>query len=68
MASIAPALLQAITQELARLPADPTDLAIAAAQLSGQLDGLARLDELDLLHVEPAVVLLPPAEEPRDDR
>lgn len=64
MASISIQLLQALTQELTRLPATPDDLAIAASQLAVQLDGLARLDALDLLTVEPATVLVPPAEAP----
>jgi hypothetical protein len=64
MAPISIQLLQALTQELTRLPATPGDLAIAASQLAVQLDGLARLDALDLLAVEPATVLVPPAEAP----
>jgi hypothetical protein len=66
MASISVQLLQALTQELTRLPAIPGDLAIAASQLAAQLDGLARLDALDLLAVEPAtvLVLVPPPEAP----
>jgi len=49
---------------LARIPADPTDLTHSAVQLGSQLDGLARLDDLDLLNVEPATVILPPTETP----
>jgi hypothetical protein len=64
MASISVELLQALTQELTRLPAATGDLAIAASQLAAQLDGLARLDALDLLAVEPATVLAPPPEAP----
>ena len=64
MASLSIQLLQALTQELTRLPANPGDLAIAASQLAAQLDGLARLDALDLLAVEPATVLVPPPEAP----
>jgi len=64
MASISVELLQALTQELTRLPAATGDLAIAASQLAVQLDGLARLDVLDLLAVEPATVLVPPSEAP----
>lgn len=64
MAPISTHVLQAISQELSRIPVDPGDLAIAASQLTLQLDGLARLDELDLLAVEPATVLLPPSEGP----
>jgi hypothetical protein len=63
MAPISTQVLQAISQELSRIPVDPGDLAIAAAQLGGQLDGLARLDDLDLLAVEPATVRLSPSED-----
>ncbi len=63
MANVPTQLLQAISQELSRIPADTGDLAIAAAQLSAQLDALSHLDDLDLLTVEPATVLLPPTEE-----
>ena len=62
MVNVSIQLLQALSQELSRIPADPGDLTIAASQIGGQLDGLARLDELNLLAVEPATVLLPPAE------
>ena len=68
MANVSTQLLQALSQELSRIPADPGDLAIAASQIGGQLDGLARLDDLDLLAVEPATVLLPPAEGSRGAR
>jgi len=64
MASVSEELLQSIAEVLARVPADPTDLSSAAVQLGSQLDGLARLDDLDLLMVEPATVVLPPAEAP----
>ncbi len=64
MAPISPHLLQALCQELSRIPATPDDLAVAATQLDSQLDGLARLDDLDLAAVEPATVLLPPTEDP----
>jgi hypothetical protein len=64
MASISTRFLQSLTRHLSRVPASPDDLATAAAQLAAQRDGLARLDELDLLDVEPATVLLPPPEEP----
>ena len=64
MAAISIHLLQALSQELSRIPADPGDLAIAAAQLAAQLEGLIRLDDLDLSAVEPATVLLPPMEGP----
>jgi hypothetical protein len=43
---------------------DPRDLTSIAAQLGGQLDGLARLDDLDLLNVEPATVVVPATEVP----
>ncbi len=62
MAPISIHLLEALSQELSRIPTDPGDLAIAAAQLAAQLEGLARLDDLDLSAVEPATVLLPPME------
>ena len=64
MASVSIQFLQVLTQELSGIPANPGDLAIAATQLGSQLDGLARLDDLDLLAVEPATVLVPPAEAP----
>ena len=68
MAKVSTQLLQALSQELSRIPADSADLAVAASQIGAQLDGLTRLDELDLLAVEPATVLLPPAEECRGVR
>jgi hypothetical protein len=55
-------LLHTIAADLARLPVEAADLPSIAAQLGAQLDGLARLDEFDLLTVEPATVLLPPTE------
>lgn len=68
MTAIPTQMLQALSQELSRIPADPADLPIAAAQIGAQLDGLTRLDELDLLAVEPATVLLPPPEANRGVR
>jgi hypothetical protein len=68
MTNISTQLLQALSQVLSRIPAVPGDLAIAASQIGAQLDGLTRLDDLDLLAVEPATVLLPPAEENRGAR
>lgn len=62
MASISKELLQSIAEVLARVPVDPADLASNATQLGSQLDGLAGLDDLDLLNVEPATMLLPPTE------
>lgn len=62
MASVSTALLQAIADVLARVPVDPNDLASNVVQLDSQLDGLARLDDLELLAVEPATVFLPPGE------
>ena len=59
MTSVSIQLLQALTQELSGIPARPGDLAIAATQLGPQLDGLARLDDLELLAVEPATILVP---------
>jgi len=64
MASVSVQFLQALTQELSGIPANPGDLAIAATQLGSQLDGLARLDDLDLLAVEPVTVFVAPAEAP----
>ncbi len=64
MTTISTQFLQAISQELSRIPTDSRELAIAASQLGAQLDGLARLDNLDLLAVEPATVFLPPLEDP----
>ena len=60
MANVSTRFLQALSQELSLIPTDPADLVFAASQLGAQLDGLTRLDELDLLAVEPATVLLPP--------
>jgi len=51
---ISPDFLQAVCQDLARLPVDPADLSAVAAQLGAQLDGVAALDALDLTDVEPA--------------
>jgi hypothetical protein len=65
MARISFHLLQQISRHISGVPAPPEDLAVAAAQLAPQLDGLGRLDELDLLSVEPATVVLPPSQEPR---
>lgn len=62
MAPITTDLLRAISQDLSHIPTGPEDLATAAVQLAAQEAGLAQLDELDLLHVEPATVLLPPQE------
>ena len=64
MASISIQFLQALTQELSGIPATQRDLTIAATQLGLQLDGLTRLDHLDLLAVEPATVLVPSSEAP----
>jgi hypothetical protein len=64
MAPISSDLLRALSQEWSRIPTGPEDLALAAAQLAAQQEPLARLDELDLLGVEPATVLLPPQEVP----
>jgi hypothetical protein len=64
MASVPTVLLQSIADVLARVPVDPADLAANVVQLGAQLDGLARLDDLDLLNVEPATVVLPPTEVP----
>jgi len=68
MAPISTQLLQSISQELSRIPTDQSDLTGAAAQLNAQADALLRLDELDLLNVEPATVLLPPSEDSHGTR
>jgi hypothetical protein len=60
MASVSKELLRTIAEALARVPVDPSDLPGIEAQLDAQLDGLAKLDDLDLLTVEPATVILPP--------
>jgi hypothetical protein len=65
MSSLSPALLQDIAEALARLPIAPEDLPLIQAQLEAQAEGLGRLDALDLSRVEPATVLLPPAEASR---
>jgi hypothetical protein len=64
MASVSKELLRTIAEVLARVPVEPSDLPGIEAQLGAQLDGLARLDDLDLLDVEPATVMLPPREAP----
>jgi len=64
MADLSKELLQSIAEVLARVPVDPADLPSNVAQLGSQLDGLARLDDLDLLGVEPATMVLPPTEAP----
>ena len=61
-------ILKSISRHLSRIPTDPSDLTVAAAQLSSAQDGLDRLDELDLLAVEPATELLPPSEDPHANR
>jgi len=68
MAPISTQLLDSISQELSRIPTEQRDLAVAAAQLNAQTDGLLRLDDLELLNVEPATVLLPPSEDCRAAR
>jgi Asp-tRNA(Asn)/Glu-tRNA(Gln) amidotransferase C subunit len=62
MSPITPELLQAVCRDLARLPLSPEDAAVLASQVSAQVDGLSRLDELDLGDVEPATVFVLPAE------
>ena len=65
MARLSAHLLQQIGRHIARVPATPEDLATIAAQLAPQLQALARLDDLDLLAIEPAIVLPPLFPEPR---
>ncbi len=62
MSHISLQLLQTVSQEITGIPASADDLTAAASQFGAQLEGLARLDNLDLLEVEPATVLLPPTE------
>jgi hypothetical protein len=64
MATIPKSLIQAVAKSLARLPIDPADLAAVAASVEAQADGLAKLQELDLLTIEPATVCVPPREVP----
>jgi hypothetical protein len=64
MASVPKELLRTIAETLARVPVHPDDLPSIAVQLGAQLDGLAALDGLDLQAVEPATVIVPPAEAP----
>ncbi len=64
MARISSHLLKQIARHIAEVPATPEDLALAATQLGPQVEGLARLDELNLASVEPATVVpLPTAEQ-----
>jgi hypothetical protein len=60
---LSPDLLQSIAQAWSRLAVEPGDLEALAASLPAQLEGLARLDELDLTSVEPATTLRPDLEE-----
>jgi len=60
MVSVSTDLLRAVAANLAGVPIDADELTSIAAQLGAQLDGLARLDELDLLTVEPVTVVQPP--------
>jgi hypothetical protein len=64
MASVSNEILRTIAEALARVPVDPGDLPGIGGQLGAQLDGLAKLDDLDLLNVEPATAILPPTEAP----
>ena len=64
MGSVSTALLQSVAAELARVPVGASDLPSIAGQLGGQLDGLARLDDLELLGVEPATMILAAPEAP----
>ena len=62
MPPITPSLLSSISQDLAHVPLQPSDAATVAAALSGQLDGIEQLDQLDLSPVEPATILRLPEE------
>jgi hypothetical protein len=62
MPPITPSLLSAISQDLTRVPLDPSDAAAIAVALGGQLDGFDQLDQLDLTNVEPATILRLPEE------
>ncbi len=59
---LSPELLQAVARELSQLAVDLRDLEPIAAPLASQIQGLTRLDELDLSIVEPATVLRPEPE------
>ncbi len=64
MANIPSSVVQSVADSLARLPVDMGDVAAVAASVGAQVDGLAKLQDLDLLAVEPATVFLPPREIP----
>jgi hypothetical protein len=64
MSAVTPELLVAVAREFAQLPLDPGDLPALVAQFSPQVAALARLDELELRDVEPAVVLPAPEARP----
>ncbi len=60
--ALTPDMLQAVARDLSRVPFDAGDAGVVMGMLASQLDGLARLDELDLAAVEPAVCMRPDAE------
>ncbi len=62
MLSIPNSLIQSVAESLARMPIDAADVAAVAASVASQVDGLAKLRDLDLQRVEPATVFLPPTE------
>jgi hypothetical protein len=62
MAPLSTHILKSISRHLSQVPTDSSDLEVAAAQIASLLDGLDRMEELDLLTVEPATGLLPPSE------
>ncbi|MFB3818665.1 MAG: hypothetical protein ACE147_13465 [Candidatus Methylomirabilales bacterium] len=64
MSAITPELLAAVAREFAQLSVDPGDLPALVAQFAPQVPALARLDELGLREVEPAVVLPAPEARP----
>ncbi len=64
MSALTPELLAALAREYSQLSVPAPDLASVLAQLAPQLEALARLDELDLRPVEPALILPAPEVRP----
>ncbi len=62
MPSVPSSLIQSVAESLARIPIDAADLAAVAGSVGSQVEGLAKLRDLDLQGVEPATVFLPPTE------